>query len=50
MYPPPREYEEKIPLPDMEWPIKQIICFIQLPQLDVLRNSTYKEIAEIQDI
>ena len=30
--------ENKIPLADMEWSIKQILRFIQLPQLDALIN------------
>ena len=30
--------ENKIPLPDMEWLIKPILRFIQLPRLDALMN------------
>ena len=38
----------KVPLPDMEWVIKQTLRFKQLPQLDALMN--YNTIYTRKDI
>ena len=42
--------ENKIPLPDMKWSIKWILRFIQLPQLDALKNYVQHGIHKEIDI